>query len=438
MSDLELWGGHECTLNRVGSRRADQTVLSGHQDRIEDLELFARLNIKALRYPVLWERTRTDAQWSWADERLSQMAKLDLRPVLGLVHHGAGPLGGGLLDEHFAVGLAEHAGAVARRYPHVRDWTPVNEPLTTARFSALYGLWHPHARDERQLWTALLNQIDAVRLSMKAIRQVRSDARLVQTEDLGFTQAVSSLRSQAAFENDRRWLTWDLLFGAVTPGHPMWERLARCGLGDRLARIADDPCPPDVIGVNYYVTSERFLDAELGGYPPHVLGGNEELRYADVEAVRVSKDGVLGLEPILRQALDRYGQTVAVTESHLGCDVEEQMAWVLEGWNACLTLRAQGAPVEAFTVWALLGSYDWNSLLTRQDGIYEAGVFDLRPGAPTWTKLATLVRSLGSPRQAPMAEAARPGWWRRPDRLEYRARSACNLTGAPRFPRLAT
>jgi dTDP-4-dehydrorhamnose reductase len=66
----------------------------------------------------------------------------------------------------------------------VEDWTPVNEPLTTARFSALYGHWHPHVADEPAFWTALLNQIDAVRMSMKAIRRINPDARLVQTEDL--------------------------------------------------------------------------------------------------------------------------------------------------------------------------------------------------------------------------------------------------------------
>ena len=52
------------------------------------------------------------------------------------------------------------AGAAAERYPWIEDWTPVNEPLTTARFSALYGHWYPHAQDEHAFWLALLNQID--------------------------------------------------------------------------------------------------------------------------------------------------------------------------------------------------------------------------------------------------------------------------------------
>jgi hypothetical protein len=62
------------------------------------------------------------------------------------VHHGSGPRHTDLLDPAFATGLADYAGAVAARYPWVTDWTPVNEPLTTARFAALYGFWYPHAR----------------------------------------------------------------------------------------------------------------------------------------------------------------------------------------------------------------------------------------------------------------------------------------------------
>ena len=53
---LELWGGHEPTVNRVGDAFFDQTLRSGHEQRDGDIALFAELGIKALRYPVLWEK----------------------------------------------------------------------------------------------------------------------------------------------------------------------------------------------------------------------------------------------------------------------------------------------------------------------------------------------------------------------------------------------
>src|ERR1700741_979104 len=55
MRALELWGGHEQTVNRVGRTYHDQTIRSGHERRIDDLDRFAALGLKALRYPVLWE-----------------------------------------------------------------------------------------------------------------------------------------------------------------------------------------------------------------------------------------------------------------------------------------------------------------------------------------------------------------------------------------------
>ncbi len=56
MDSLELWGGYECTVNRVGDEWFDQTPRSGHEDRIEDLQLFAGPGMRSLRYPALWER----------------------------------------------------------------------------------------------------------------------------------------------------------------------------------------------------------------------------------------------------------------------------------------------------------------------------------------------------------------------------------------------
>ena len=49
--------------------------------------------------------------------------------------------------------------AVAERYPWVEHYTPVNEPLTTARFSGLYGHWYPHARDDGAFLRALLQPV---------------------------------------------------------------------------------------------------------------------------------------------------------------------------------------------------------------------------------------------------------------------------------------
>lgn len=418
---LEIWGGHECSLNRVGAVCRDQTVLTGHHERIEDLDDFAALGLKALRYPLLWERIETAPgvfDWNWTDARLERMQALGLRPVAGLVHHGSGPAWTDLLNPDFAPGLARFAGEAARRYPWIRDWTPVNEPLTTARFAALYGLWHPHLSNEHAFWSALLNQIDAVRMAMRAIRHSIPDARLIQTEDFGHAFATAPCQEQADHENQRRLMTWDLLCGRVVADHPLHDRLQAMGFGARLGAIAADPCPP-VIGLNHYLTSDRFLDHRVERYPAALHGGNGRIAYADVEAVRAIEPPPPGWGWHISCLWARYGLPIVVTECHLGCTREEQLRWLAECWNAAVSARALGVQVEAVTVWSLLGAYDWNSLLTRPDGVYESGVFDLADGHPRATALASLVKEIAVDGATGMALAQEAGWWRRPQRLLY-------------------
>ena len=96
---------------------------------------------------------------------------------------------------------------------------------------------------------------------MARIRKVNPDARLIQTEDAGRTDSTPALADQAEFENHRRWLTFDFLAGRVSHAHPLWPWLLDCGASPAdLHWFVDHPCTPDVIGLNYYLTSDRYLD----------------------------------------------------------------------------------------------------------------------------------------------------------------------------------
>jgi dTDP-4-dehydrorhamnose reductase len=418
---MELWGGIECTVNRVRDRFFDQVRRSGHHDRTADLDAIARLGIRRLRYPVLWERVAPEglasADWRWTDERLSMLRARDIRPIATLLHHGSGPRGTDLLDPAFPDAFARYAGAVAERYPWLEDYTPINEPLTTARFSALYGHWYPHRSDTPAFIQALLHQVAAIAQSMRAIRAVNPAARLVQTEDGGRVYSSERLAYQAAFENQRRWLTFDLLAGRVDSHHPLREWLEQNG-ADRLVldRLLEAPVPADVHGLNYYLTSDRYLDHRLELFPPHTHGGNGRERYADVEAVRMRPGGLAGHTAVLLDAWERYKTPVAITEVHAGCTREEQVRWVVDAWQGARDARSAGADVVAVTAWALLGGFDWSSLLTADAGVYEPGAFDIRGNTPRPTAVSAAWRALAAGDLLP-GYATAPGWWRRDGRL---------------------
>jgi len=91
---LELWGGVECTINRVGDEYFSQIHRSAHIDRVDDLDRFAALGIRAIRYPVLWEHVAPAglerADWRWPDERLERLRSLGVRPIVVSCITGAG------------------------------------------------------------------------------------------------------------------------------------------------------------------------------------------------------------------------------------------------------------------------------------------------------------------------------------------------------------
>ncbi|HUS32308.1 MAG TPA: family 1 glycosylhydrolase [Kofleriaceae bacterium] len=404
MPSLAMWAGIECTVNRVGDRYFDQLVRTGHHDRTRDLDLIAELGIRTVRYPVIWERiaprTIAEADWSWTDERLGRLRELGISPIVTLVHHGSGPAYTSLLDDRFPELLAEYARAVARRYPWITMFTPVNEPLTTARFSALYGHWYPHARDHASFVRAVMNQCKAITLAMRAIREEIPNAKLVTTEDLGVTRGVPELQYQIDRENERRWASMDLLCGQ-----------RRSVLGADATWFVENPGPPDIMGFNYYLTSERWLDTNVAAWPAWSHGGNGVDRYADIHAVLARK--MRGIAPLLAQAWQRFGVPLAITEAHLGGTREEQMRWLLDIYDAANALVARGIPIRAMTIWSLFGCVDWNCLVTNDNGFYEPGAFDIRGPAPRPTALARIVSELAAGRRPAHPVLAGTGFWRR-------------------------
>lgn len=436
---LQLWAGPECTIVRLADRWRDQLAETGHRDRVCDLDRLADLGVRTVRYPILWESVAPTASgrgdFAWTDARLARLEALGIEVIAGLLHHGSGPAYTDLLDTDFAPKFADYAERVAARYPHIQRWTPINEPLTTARFSALYGHWYPHRRDYPSFLRAVMNQCTATRLAMARIRRIIPEARLLQTEDFGKTFSTPMLREQAEHENDRRWLSLDLLCGRVDPHHPLHHFLTEAGVDpSEIEALADGASAPDQLGVNYYLTSERYLDHRCELYPDLARGGNGRDVYVDAEAIRVAEIGPqCGLAARLSETWARYAIPLAVTEVHHGCTREQQLRWLAEVWQIAEQVRSQGVALEAVTLWSAFGAVDWRSLITRQDHVYDAGAWDVRAARPRPTALARAASAFADGREARHPVLAGEGWWRRPERFYpwCRQAHATSLRGQP-------
>ena len=110
---IEIWGGLEATVNRVGDSFFSQLAQCGHDDRVGDIDLIVDLGIRAIRYPVLWERIAPagldSPRWGQSDAALSRLRARDVSVIAGLVHHGSGPIYTSLIDPDFPQKLARFA-----------------------------------------------------------------------------------------------------------------------------------------------------------------------------------------------------------------------------------------------------------------------------------------------------------------------------------------
>jgi dTDP-4-dehydrorhamnose reductase len=243
-------------------------------------------------------------------------------------------------------------------------------------------------------------------------------------EDLGTTLSTPELAEQASFDRARRWLVLDLLTGRV-PDRRVLRWLGAGEHGETTATVDDlvaEPASPDVIGLNRYITSDRFLDHRLDRYPAWTWGGNGSDRYADVELVRVAADGPRSWSAAIREVWERYRRPVALTEVHLGGETADQVAWWNEAWDAATAAARGGVPVPGVTSWAAVGSWDWPALLTRPINVYEPGAWDLSSGRARPTPLSAALAATAG--RQPEGSAVRDGglhipWWHRPDRLLY-------------------
>lgn len=428
LAPLEIWASPEPTVARVAAATVrDQLAETGHERRPGDVALLAGLGVAATRYPVLWEKTAPDdparLDLTWARARLEALRAAGLEPIVTLLHHGSGPAYTGLVDPAFPQLLAEYAGHVARAFPWVRRWTPINEPLTTARFATLYGLWYPNrAEDHPAFGAAIANEALGILLAMERIRAAVPGAELVITEDLQrFTAADAPVGAYVAHKRERMYLSLELVMGRVVPGHALYAYLTEtCNVPRaRLREIAERAAPPGLVGFNYYPHSERYLFTARSG------------AFENLAAVYV-EDRALSPLPMLRAAHERLGLPLALSEVHVRGTARERVRWLLARHADALALRAEGVPLRALGAWAAFGMVDWHSLLLRRDRVIEDGVFTFAPpgAAPEPTAVASAVAALAAG-AAPEA-VDEPGWWERDERrLSVDGALALRAAGRP-------
>lgn len=331
----------------------DEHHLTGHDDHWRaDFDRIKALGATGFRYGVSWPLVHTapgDFQWEALDERLDYAVKtLGLVVVADLVHYGTPTwLTRSFADDRFPDTVAEFAGAFAERYRGLVDHiTPLNEPLTTASFCGLRGVWPP-ALTGWAGWTEVtLSIVDGIRASIGAIRAANPDAVIVHVEASALYSAPDpALAADVAHHEAIARLPLELLLGRVATDHPFRDYLVDHGASPTtLERLTRDIPTLDVLGVNYYPD-----------LTPRILRGTPGSPRQETE-----NRGVTGLRSVLEDFLRRYELPIVVTETSIEGSEQERESWLQQSAALVRDMNSSGCDIRGYTWWPLLDFVDWS------------------------------------------------------------------------------
>ena len=346
----------------AGGVRIDQMEKCGHYRRWkEDLQLVRDLDLYFLRWGPALHRTFVGPgryDWAWTDDVMAEMSRLGIHPIVDLCHFGVPDWLGNFQNPDFARHFAEYAGAFARRFPDTKYWTPVNEILITALFSAKFGWWNECLTSDEAYVRATINICRANLLAMKAILEHVPDAIFIQSESSEYVHpSKPALVERARFYNERRFIPLDLTYGHAISA-PIYRYLMAHGMteADYNFFMNQEYRFRCILGTDYYVTNEHLLKPD---------------------GTTVASGEFFGYYVIAKQYYDRYGLPLMHTETNIK-ESEGAVQWLWKEWNCMLRLREDGVPVVGFTWYSLTDQIDWDVALRRENNrVHPVGLYDL-------------------------------------------------------------
>lgn len=361
--------GIECSYPTIeqGQWRRDQMKSAGHYRNWQrDFELARELGVTHLRYgPPLHLIFTGPGRYDWAliDEPMAELERHGPEPMIDLCHFGVPHWLGDFQNSDIAPALGEYARAFASRYPWVRFYTPVNEMYVCARMSALDGVWNEQRRDEGSFVTAVFNLAAASVSMSEALLSLRPDAVFLNSESSEFYQPCCpdpEVQSRAEFENERRFLPLDLIYGHEV-GECMLAHLREHGReADYRRYLCRDVPRRSILGVDYYEWNERLID-----------------RSGQARAL----GELFGWYVIANQYFERYQRTMMHTETNR-LDASDAGRWLWRQWHNVQLLRHAGVPLVGFTWFSLTDQIDWEIGLARANGrVDPVGLVDLNRDA---------------------------------------------------------
>jgi beta-glucosidase len=378
----EFWwlAGIEDTFITAPSPRTGRTLdeyeLTEHYQRWrEDLDLFAELGVRRVRYGIPWHRVNpAPGVWDFSsvDPPIDRLLELGIDPIVDLVHYGLPSwIEGAFLHPDYDRFVAEYSARIVERFRgRVRMYTPLNEPRVTAWYCGKLGWWPPFRRGWRGFFDVMLGVCRGIVSSVHAMRRV--DATIVHAHvdatDL-YVTANPLLQADAARRQELVFLALDLITGRVRAGHALYGWMSSLGVREEeIAWFQQAPLDLDLIGINLY---PLFSEKHLVKTP---RGVRVRMRYA-------SADIIGRLSDLYWQ---RYNRPLFISETASEGSVRRRTSWLEDSVAAVREVRARGVPLIGYTWWPLFALVTWGYREGHKaPGSYlkQMGLWDLRPSS---------------------------------------------------------
>ena len=382
-------------------RTLDEYELTEHYTRWEaDLQLFAELALRAVRYGIPWHRinpARDVWEFRWADEPLERLLDLGIAPIVDLVHYGLPAwIEGAYLNPDYPELVADYAARIAERFRgRIHTYTPLNEPRITAWYCGRIGWWPPFGRSWRGFVEVMLGVCRGIVRTVERLREVDPEILDVHVDATDLYEVASTATAAEAvspilalesvspltLEVERRqqivFLALDLVCGRVQPGHPLHAWLLQHGTDPAtLEWLVDHAVEPDLIGINLYpMFSQKRLLSTRGGL-------RMRMRYATADIVETLAD----------LYWRRYRRPLLISETASVGSVRRRRAWLDSSVEAVARTRTRGVPLVGYTWWPLFALVTWGYREGKKppaDYLYQMGLWNLARDASGLARVAT-------------------------------------------------
>lgn len=336
--------GFECsTFIWKDRERKDYIVATGHdrhlkRDYVAAMDLGIGVAREAIRWPLV-DQGGGRYDWSSVDPVQEALTECNVTPIWDLCHYGL-PDGCDPFSEECLERFVDYCRAAAEYVTRSAEgpyfFTPINEITFYSAAATDMGWMYPFAKGRyEELKRALCRMAIA---GVKAIREVRPDARMVHVDPI----------IHAVPPPDRPDLADEAWEEAYREAYEAWDML-----GGRLhPELGGSPEILDIVGVNAYHFSQAQMNADKSR---EVLGPRDPRRRP--------------LGELLQFAWDRYRRPIIIGETSGYQD--RRAEWLRMTMEESLKALNSGVDLQGICLYPFVDIPDWQTQKWARIGVYD-------------------------------------------------------------------